>query len=129
MLRFRLSLLELIVRTAIDSEEDFSFLSALDFIMNNEEMFEKLTYVYNTSEKMIGVCKRIKECYESVGDSKIADDVSDKLYASLQEFVASKKTPIPSKSPEDKTIYEDGDDDEEDEDDGLFDDDNDSDDN
>jgi len=91
MLRFRLWLLNLIVRTACSSEQPMSFKEALEFIMTSEEMFDKLAYVYNTTDKMQWICKRIQFSYSSVKDSNIAQDVSKILFGSLQDFVSKKK--------------------------------------
>lgn len=90
MLRFRLSLLNIIVKKAISSRTPMSFSDALDFIMNSEEIFDKLTYVYNTTDKMKGISQRIRWSYESVIWTEVSQDVSLQLFNSLQNFVNSK---------------------------------------
>lgn len=90
MLRFRLQLLNLIVSRAIEGDI-LSFSWALDFIMSSPEMFDKLSYVYNTNSKMEWICKRIVEAYASVDDTIPNDSsVEARIMKSLRDFVTTK---------------------------------------
>lgn len=91
MLRFRLGLLKLIISQSLVFDKEASFNDALEFIMKSKEMFEMISYVYNTSEKMQGISSRIESAYKSVGWIPSGINVSSILIENVAEFVASKK--------------------------------------
>lgn len=94
MLRFRLRLLKLIVSKALEFPDDVTFKDALDFLLSSEEIFDMLSYVYNSADKMKGISKRISDCYRSVEELSTDMDIQATLLLSVKEFVASKKLDI-----------------------------------
>lgn len=91
MLRFRLQLLSIIIRKAIEFGDNVTFSDALSFILSSDEMFGILSYVYNSAEKMQGISKRIEACFRSVDGISKDLDISKMLYDSVSDFVATKK--------------------------------------
>lgn len=92
MLRFRLQLLKAIVEKWLSTEKPMTFSQTLEFIMESEEMFELIGYVYNTNEKLKWIVERINNCYKSVAGASIHSDITQNLYENLHSFVMKKKS-------------------------------------
>jgi len=95
MLRFRLRLLNLIVSKALEFGDDVTFKDAIEFILSSEDIFDMLSYVYNSTDKMRGISERITSCYRSVENLDPSMDIQATLLLSVEEFVKSKSIKIP----------------------------------
>ncbi len=94
MLRFRLRLLNLIVKKALEFDDKATFQDALDFILTSDEVFSMLSYVYNSADKMQGIASRISDCYRSVEKLSTDMDIQATLLLSVEQFVKSKSIPM-----------------------------------
>ena len=94
MLRFRLNLLNIIVKKALEYSDNVTFKEALDFILTSNDMFSMLSYVYNSADKMQGISQRISDCYRSVEKLSPDMDIQATLLMSVEEFVKSKSIPM-----------------------------------
>lgn len=90
MLRFRLRLLKAIVTQSLLFDENAGFIDALNFIMKSTEMFELLSYVYNSTDKMKWISERIASAYSSLKWIPKWIDVSSILIENVAEFVKNK---------------------------------------